>query len=251
MPRSLQAGFASALRDPSCAAPRPEAHFAIYRNNRLSALAESLAATYTATERIVGEAFFRTMVRAFIAAHPPRTPVLLEYGVEFPAFVDAFRPASGLPYLGDVARIEWAWMCAYHAPDLRALDAQSLAAHANEDIANLSVTLHPSLTLIRSAHPAGTIWRMNTNGGTPGPIASWNGENVLIARPKQDVLVRTIPEDTAIFLAALGAGLPLGLAAEAVACANPDFDLAAQLATAFALGLIVAISPAPSTETVS
>lgn len=250
MAPSPQAGFASALRDPTFVAPRPEARFAIYRNNRHAALTEALAATFAATARIVGEAFFRTMAHAFVAAHPPHSPVLLEYGAEFPAFVDGFEAASELAYLSDVARIEWAWMCAYHAADVCPLDATALGARDDEEIASLRFTLHPSLALIRSAHPAATIWRMNTDGGEPGPIESWDGESILVARPKLDVLVRIIPQDTIAFLAALAAGLPLDLAAEAAACANPGFDLPAQLATGFALGLIVAISP-NSTETPS
>ena len=237
MPLLPQADFARALRDPSHAAPGPAARFGIYRNNRIAALTESLAATYPATERIVGQRFFRAMVAAFIARHAPRSPVLLEYGGEFPDFIDAFAPAAGLPYLGDVARVEWAWMRAYHARDAIARAADALAPFAGAE-AGLTATLHPSFALIRSAHPAGTIWQMNTGETTPGPIESWHGEAVLVVRPKREVRVRIVPEDTAAFLAALEAGQPLGIAARAARALNPDFDLAAQLAGAFALGLV-------------
>jgi hypothetical protein len=237
MPLLPQADFASALRDPSHAAPAPAARFGIYRNNRLAALTESLAATYPATERLVGPKFFRTMAAAFVARHPPRSPVLLEYGGELPDFIDAFAPAAGLPYLGGVARVEWAWMRAYHARDAVARGADVLAPFAGDE-ADLTFVLHPSFALVRSAYPAGTIWQMNTGEGTPRTIESWQGESVLVARPAREVYVRIVPEDTATFLIGLDTGQTLGVAVQAARTANPDFDLAAQLAGAFALGLI-------------
>ncbi len=246
-----QVDFASALRDPSRKSAHPPARFAIYRGNRIAALTESLAATYSATERIVGAPFFDTLARAFIAAHPPCSPVLHEYGVEMPDFIAGFASAESLPYLADVARIEWAWMAAYHAADCEPLAAEILAGHDDAALLGARFTLHPTAALIRSPHPAGTIWQMNAEGGTPGVIADWHGETVLVLRPHLDVMVRIIPDETAVFLAALDAGLPLTLAAETGLHADPAFDLACQLSGAFALGLIVATSLPEPTETSS
>ena len=248
MPRSPQADFTRALREPSSPTSFPPERFAIYRNNRIAALAEALSATYAATQRLVGERFFGSLAHAFINAHPPRTPVLHEYGAEFPGFIDSFEAASSLPYLADVARIEWAWMRAYHAADCEPLGTNCLFGHKDEDVEGLVFALHPSASLIRSAHPAATIWQMNTDGGTPGSIESWHGENVLVVRPKLDVAVRVISDPTALFLTGLDAGLPLGLAAEAARKVAPDFDLPAQLAAAFDLGLVAGVALSATEE---
>lgn len=243
-PSPRQCEFASALRATSrdSVTNFPPHSFAIYRNNRLSTLTEALAATYPATQRILGETFFRTMAREFISAHPPHSPVLLEYGHEFPDFMAAHEPAAALPYLADVARIEWAWMRAYHANDAVSLGADALAALPGDMAEALTFALHPSVTLISSTHPAGTIWQMNADGNVIEPIDAWTPEYILVARPQLSVLVRIFPKDTAAFLRTIGAGLPLVVAAEAGQAVTPDFDLPAQLAGAFALGLITKVT---------
>ena len=113
MAAAFEASFARALLD--AAAPVPDAvtaadaptatrRFAVYRNNVVAGLANTLRSRFPATEKIVGEEFFAAMARAFVTEKPPRTPLLAAYGDEFPAFVAAFAPARELPYLADVAQ---------------------------------------------------------------------------------------------------------------------------------------------------
>jgi len=45
-----------------------------------------------------------------------RAAALAEYGDGFADFLAGFAPAQSLPYLADVARLEWAINAAYHAP---------------------------------------------------------------------------------------------------------------------------------------
>src|SRR5215471_1982696 len=85
--------------------PSPR-RFAVYRNNVVAGLIETLKENYPAVHRIVGDEFFRAMAGQFAIAHPPRSPIMLSYGTNFPEFIDRFEQAETLPYLGDVARIE-------------------------------------------------------------------------------------------------------------------------------------------------
>lgn len=119
------AELADALLDPEMPAPAcvtgPAAkaavkRFNVYRNNVAVSLVDALAATFPATERIVGTSFFRAMVLIHVRTTPPTSPLLFEYGYDFPAFIDAFEHTRGMPWLGDVARIERAWLDAYEAP---------------------------------------------------------------------------------------------------------------------------------------
>ena len=73
------------------------------------------------------------MARAFVAATPPRTPVLTTYGDEFAEFIAAFEPARELAYLADVARLEAARTHAYHAADAVPVDAEPFAALDPDD----------------------------------------------------------------------------------------------------------------------
>jgi Putative DNA-binding domain len=179
----------------------------------------------------VGEEFFLAMARAYVVAEPPRSPMLLEYGNGFAAFVERFPPAASLPYLADVARIESAWKESFHAPEAAPLPAAALAAIPPERIADLRFRLHPSVRLVTSRYPALTIWRMNVEGGVPGPVdLSSGGEDCLLVRPAANVEVRFVPPGGATFVRRLGEGAALGEAANAALEESAAFNLSANLA---------------------
>jgi Putative DNA-binding domain len=247
---TTQDSFARALIDADRAVPdgltawnmpRPERRFAVYRNNVASGLARALASRFPATEKIVGDEFFAGMARAFIRRHPPRSPMLLCYGDDFADFVAAFEPAAELPYLPDVIRIEAARGRAYHAADLAPLDPATLAAIAPEQVPSLSFTIHPSVSILRSCHPAVTVWAMNSGEVPLAPLEDWSGEDSLVARPDLTVLVRRLPAGGAAFLGALAAGAELGAAAETALHEAPDFDLTANLTGALQAGAFTAV----------
>ena len=79
----------------------------IYHNHTLTSLATALGDNFPVVRRLVGEDFFRAMARRFVVAQPPRDPCLSAYGVDFADFLERFEPARALPYLPDVARLEW------------------------------------------------------------------------------------------------------------------------------------------------
>src|SRR4029079_2566626 len=77
------------------ASPR---RFAVYRNNVVVGLIAALTGNFPAVCRIVGGEFFRALARAHVTAHPPASPILLDYGADFPEFIATFEPAASLPY---------------------------------------------------------------------------------------------------------------------------------------------------------
>lgn len=250
-PSLTQAAFAAALADPFQPVPEgltawnggtPTRRFAVYRNNVTVSLMEALGARYPAVKAIVGDAFFAATARLYVAAHPPRSPLMMEYGAEFPAFIAAFEPAGTLPYLGDVARLEAARSRAYHAADAAPLDPASLAALTPEEVAGLRFTAHPATTLIISEHPVVTIWAMNAGEIDPGPVEMWNGEDVLVTRPHLTVEVHRLPPGASTFIAALMAGQPLAHAAARAGEASDAFDLSASLALVLTSGAFTGAS---------
>src|SRR4029077_20816807 len=97
---------------------RAALRYNVYRNNVTVSLIDALAAIFPATQRITGVEFFRAMARFHIRDTPPRSPLLFEYGHDFPDFIARYEYAQGMPYLPDTARIERAWLDAYHAADM-------------------------------------------------------------------------------------------------------------------------------------
>ena len=124
------------------------ARMGIYRNNVIGNLTGVLRLTYPAILRLVGADFFTAAAARFIAAAPPASADLYEYGAEFPDFLGAFAPAGGLVYLADVARLEWAVNRALHAPSVPALDAETLLGVPEEQQAEVRLIAHPSLSLL-------------------------------------------------------------------------------------------------------
>lgn len=231
--------FATALLDADRAVPgaltahtsrEPVKRFAVYRNNVVAGLVNALRARFPATERIVGKEFFFAMARLFVAAHPPRSKILSEYGDDLPGFIAAFAPASELRYLPDVTRLEAARTRAYHAADVVPVARDELAAIDPAQLGALRVMLHPSLQIVRSRHPVVTIWAMNSGEMPLGPVDERQAEDALILRPAYEVGVRHLPQGGAAFLLALSDGATLSAAAEAALAETADFNLAANLA---------------------
>ena len=210
----------------------PDQRVQVYRNHVRISLREALAATFPVVLRLVGEGYFATVARHFVLAHPPRSPVLAEYGAAFPAFLEAAPNAPA--YLADVARLEWALNAAYHAPDAPPLEARHLAGLAPDAYAALRLTPLPSTALLASPHPIQAIWRAN-QPDRDGGIDATDGETVLVWRTADgDAACRALSAGEAAFLGAMIAGHALGEAAGAALSAAPSFDLASAIAAVLA-----------------
>jgi hypothetical protein len=244
-----QRDFAAALLDPELPAPPglvgPDGEpspkrFAVYRNNVVSGLMESLKDAFPAVGRIVGADFFQAMARAYVVTEPPRTPILLDYGAGFPDFIGEFEPAAALPYLADVARIERAWTEAYHSPEATPLDPAAFMVVDPGQLPEIRLLLHPSVRVVRSQFPALTIWQMNVGDGVPAPVdLAAGGEDVLVVRPMADVEVRSIAEGSVEFVQALADGTSVLAAMKAALTADHRFDLSANLSGLMQAGALV------------
>lgn len=220
----------------------PERRYDVYRNNVAASLTAALASRFPATERIVGPDFFRAMAQAFLQRHPPRSPLLLCYGDDFPDFVVDFEPAETLAYLPDVMRLEVARGRAYHAADATPLDPQALAAVTPDRLGALVFTPHPALSILTSTHPVVTIWAMNAGERPLAPLDDRQGEDALIVRPRMIVDVVSLPPGGASFFRQLAAGAPLAEAADDAARAHANFDLSANLAILLRSGAFTAFN---------
>jgi len=236
---SFASTFSASLLNPeqqtpvSVVGPRGKAadkRYNVYRNNVTVSLIEALAATFPATQRITGPDFFRAMARFHVRETPPTSPLLFEYGRDFPAFIDAYEYAQSMPWLGDVARLERAWLDAYHATDCAIITADDLSRVAPEELPDLRFRVHPATRILSSKFPAVTIFAANRSSEPVERIEQVVPEDALITRPELDVVVRLLPPGGALFLVSLADGDALGAAAAAALAVDPAFDLAGMVA---------------------
>jgi hypothetical protein len=248
---SYTAAFAAALIDPERDTPVIVAgpagkgavrRYNVYRNNVTVSLIDALAAVYPSVQRITGVDFFRAMARFHIRATPPTSPLLFEYGRDFPAFIERYEYARTMPWLADTARLERAWLDAYHAEDAAPLSAETLAAVAPERLADLVFIAHPATRIVRSPFSVVTIFAANRGGENLGRIDASSPEDALITRPDLDVVVRRLPPGGAVFLLNLMSGQSLGEAAASALQASPAFDIAANIAGLIGAGAFAAIA---------
>ena len=232
--REWQATFAAQL-----ASGEGEARLAIHRHHIASSLARSLGTTFSTVQALVGEEFFRQAALAFVAGELPTQPVLAEYGAGFADFIAAYTPARELPYLADVARLDWALNAAFHSPRVAAVD---LSVVPPEQLAVSTLGLAPGTALVRSAYPLDLIWAASQAGAPEGTVDLGRGSaRLLVLRRAADAAFITLGEAEAVFVTALGAGQTVEAAAGAAFAVEPAFDLTAAFARLVACEVFAAL----------
>ncbi|MGH8790925.1 MAG: HvfC/BufC family peptide modification chaperone [Cupriavidus necator] len=219
----------------------------VYRNTFTQTLIRALRLSYPAVDRLVGAEFFDAVARDFIVEQPPRSSYLDEFGGDFAGFLERFLPAASVPYLGEVARLEWAVSRALHAPDAAPLAIASLGSVDAADYTRICFTPHPSVGLVHTVFPADVIWRAVLDDDDAALAAidlSIGPAWLLVQRGPSGVDLTRLDEALWRFVGALCAGCPLGLALDD----HPGIDAPVALADLLAHGRFVAFGLAPRTD---
>ncbi|HEY9064952.1 MAG TPA: DNA-binding domain-containing protein [Burkholderiaceae bacterium] len=214
----------------------------IYRNNLFESLAGALAAVYPVLAQLVGDEFFRQLARRLIAQHPLRAGNLHGFGRELPQLLRVLPSAAALPYLADVAALEWAWHEVYHEADTIPLAATQLAEVPAAQQLALGLQLVPAARLVVSPYPVLRIWQAHQAGAVDadatlsGVSLDDGGVRLLVLRRHLEIEFVLLGDGEAAWLEALAAGGTLAEATVAALGVEPAFDLAAALGRHLALG---------------
>ncbi len=229
-----------------------ERRLEVYRHNVFTNLRGALGDIFPVVKRIVGEVFFLHAADQFIRAHPSRSGDLNQFGHEWPDFLAAYPHAEDLPYLADVARLEWAWHECFHAAEAAPLDLARLAELPPEAHGSLVFGLHPAVRLAQSEFPILRIWQVNQEQFT-GDVEidmgidweiDWEttGDCVLVRRDNAgsvDVVMEAIETGAYRFLSELQQQRTLEVAADAALAIDGAFDLQGFLLESVQCGVIV------------
>ena len=228
----FQSSFADQLLSAHLAtlSNRDMAAMTVYCNTVTKGFIDALAANYPTVLKLVGDEWFEAAALRFVRNTSAATPVLAEYGKEFVAFLEHFSPAKEIPYLCDVARIDWQWIESYIAPDAPALRAATLQALDGEQLLNTRLLLHPATRLCAVHHSALTIWLHNHSANTSTELRVDDvDEHALITRTR-DIEVMPLPVIEYEFVADIEHGATLGEAAMTALADDAQFPLANTLA---------------------
>lgn len=250
------AAFAAALLDPTAPCPPglvtwngsdAAQRFGVYRNNVTVSLIEALADTFPVVQQLVGQAFFHAMAGEFVRRSPPVSPVLAWYGDTFADFVATFPPAAGVPYLADVARLEYARVLTFHAADADPVPVAEIAGWLNdpEALPTLRLQLHPSLQVIDSTFAIVSLWGAHQGLGDLATVDPVQAECALVLRHGLSIEVMGIPAADGRFLAAMQAGAALGAAVQQTEAGDIPFDPAPVLGLLISRELLVGLGRQP------
>lgn len=250
--RELQITFAHALLHPGhvdagallrTGTLAPEESIACHRNNVRSNHRETLKAVYPVVARLVGGDCFRAASAAYARAYPSDSGDLNRFGRHFPEFLASFEPVRALPYLGDVAWLEWLIEECFYGAEHPPLRPEALASMPPADLGNLRFRLHPSARLFASRFPLLAIWASNQPGAPEDLVVDLDaGEAFLLVRRDGFAAVpEPIDHGSFCLLSLLSAGRSLAEAFEYVISVDRAFDLGAFLARHVADGVLVAV----------
>jgi len=246
---ALQRRFLDAMLEEAPFTPEvaPADALDVYRASVAANLRSALASAYPVTQRLVGEAFFAEAARQHLRAVPSASGDLHELGHGFAAFLEGYEPARTLPWLGDVARLEWALHESHFAADALPFDFAALARVPTEMHGDIRFALAPPVRLVRSEWPVLAIWEANQPGrdGTPGRDSG--PDYIVVERDGFAPRARCVDRDTWLFLEALARGATLAEAGLAFGDAMEE-RLADALSQGIASGLVGSFAaPDPGT----
>jgi hypothetical protein len=224
------------------------AAIAIYRDSVLGGLSKALAEIYPVCRALVGARFFQAMSTRYALQTPSQCPDLDGYGADFARFIAGFGPAAELPYLPDVASLEWAWHRAFIAPDAGPLDLEALARVGAQDRGRILFRLPEGAALVASDYPIHRIWEVNQQDHEGDGIVDLDqgGVRLLVWREGLAMHLDPVSEGQWRMLMQIRRGVALGGLCSRLPAQCAGFDLTTALAEAARRGWFASFELAAS-----
>ena len=226
----------ASLRD-YCIQPEHLQRLAVYRNGFYKASCDALAANFPTVLSLVGRDYFYTLAKAYVSNTPPQTGSLVGYGDTFAAYLHTHEQDHQLPYLSDIARLDYVWLTVLHGLNINAAKKRTTPltpegfgeamAHVGQDPSQLLVALRPDLVLLELTWPVSNLWQqLKLNDQLPKRLSlEPQPQTVLFWHSESQVFFNPLSAAETTFLATLTNGEPLATAAEQALFIDPDFDL--------------------------
>jgi len=222
-----QKGFSDALFAPEAEGILRLKHaerFGLYRSNLAATWRKALAAAYPVIEQLVGEEFFAALAGEYGSAYPSDSGDLNRFGSHFEHFLRGFEHVQDLPYLPDMARLEWLLHRIHYAAHQPALQAQDITPQALEQSA---FPWQATAQLFESEWSVVPLWLAHQGDAFPQEMAL--PSRALLSRPQWTAQVTPLPMPAYAALQVLQKGETVGAALDAAFALDENFDLAASL----------------------
>ena len=194
----------------------------IYENNICHSLIIALQDNFPVTLRLLGQEYFDSIAMDYSRENLPRTPLLMNYGENFPEYLSQLRALDDYPYMEDIAKLEQNWRKCYHAADRAILSKEAfwdemLMEDAELSSRNIYIEFTPSFILMSSSYPIDKIWQINQDDNINSEDYNLTGGACYLTIFKDEEFKMTmfkLPKNLYVFLQNLANGGSLVQASE-------------------------------------
>ncbi len=134
----------------------PAERLDIYAGMYVARLVDVLREDYPCVVTILGDDRFHALAHAYVTRHASEHPSIRYVGRAFAAFLATEEP--GMPFLADLARLEWARLAVFDAPDPTPLGLDALLAVPPDDWSGLRFVPIAALEVLESPWPVHRLW---------------------------------------------------------------------------------------------
>ncbi len=199
---------------------------AVYADGYMARVEEALAEVYETLRHVVGRTAFQKLAASYARRYPSHDYNLSLVGRHLPDHIAGLPAVGELPFLPDLARLEWLVAQAFHAFDQSPMETAQMAGWSLEDWERAQVIFQPSVGSISSAWPILDIWQAREKPVEEIRIELVNRpQQVIVFRHGHQVCCALLKEHQQALLGQLLRGQPLGSACEAVAEAAGETSL--------------------------
>jgi hypothetical protein len=176
---------------------------------------------------VLGQDDWQKLAESYLSSFVPVGFSLRDLGAGLPAHVLSadFLPHQTLVY--DMARLEWAYIEAFDAPDTPTLDADHLATLDDSAWENARITLADSLRLLELDYPVADLrraLRTAENSETPVAIPEAKRTHLVVYRRELRLWDKEVEPEAFALLTALASDVPLVQAVNQVLSQFPEAE---------------------------
>jgi hypothetical protein len=196
----------------------PSQRLAIYRDGYPARIRESLRAAYPATDHILGGRTFDCLAQRYLDGLDAGLRNLNYVGFALPGFLTSDELADELPFLPDLAQLEWAVLECFHSELLEPFDFAEADDWSLADWDRARFKFQPGLALVNSRWPICALRSARATERSKICVELvGHPESALVYRQGFDVMVEPIDRIEALVIARLGQGVSLGRVAAELA----------------------------------
>jgi len=174
---------------------------AIYANAYCMRLVETLQKDFPAIFYLLGDDGFTQVALDYIKKHPSQHPSLRFFGQYFSEFLHQDTDYRAMPYLSELAQLEWLLVEAFNAKDVSLIQESDVANVPPEAWSTLVLHFHPSIHCFQYRWNIIPLWQAEQNQQTPPqPEKLDSEETCLVWRQNFMTLYRTLEPDEALVL---------------------------------------------------